>query len=971
MYFNNHKKCIVIVIIIFSFLGQACAPLVKEKINSESKINIPDYKLKLDLKARLENEAPVDLQARQDLSILLHSLRRVTNNFIATPLEIKLNKSWKILDEDTKIWISKHLEYFESLPASLQNKFVTDIYSQQSLNEPIDIAMGTAPEENAGAVCGRKSTEFCSDSLALGKLRIPQWGAQNPTFPPYGLGAINIALDPNRPILGIAIGTIGLLLIDISDPKQPKYFNIGNPFAANPYKSNSTGWANDVSAVTRGASTFMILTSTATPNQIFEDSVPEVERRPGQFEIVSIDNPTPYSPTLHGSITGSYLGLALTEDGQYAFSFNLNTKSIDIIDLSNLAFPQVVNSFSGFGDLVGVSEFSNGILPIGTGPNNSTVQYLRLDLSTGIPTLIWQGSEFIPGNRDINGTLIQDNRAFVVGDGFIRNNFIGRYGPTACSPEVGNSSHRYRYPAISNVGDLVIAQDHGSHILIPNSSIWSSCDFSTLEFYKIGNSCLENTEFFGDFSIPNTIGGLAVRGDKIYIADSQANLNCETISVDSLYFRIYSYPKTITSYENIEPSIESINGHPTYKLDDLPSARTGCRQQVRICNKDDMCGSTEICVQGICAQPPIITISDNQEIVLTGSNFWDLNAQVLINNSRFGGSWIPYDATVLGDEYCNLPDRIRVNLDAAVTSSGIKRLKIRNSNRQSKLRLCGNCDDLEDPICMPDYVESDEIIVYFQNEIDSNIPGYDLKVSKIKVLHGTGNSGDLDSFFGGDDETFLIAPTPDGNTIFAPDRPDINGDGFEFQNSPDERNIRILIASQENNQNEGHLTDPEVRLWESDNPGILAPLLVSFGTGCAGTDAITDICGGACAITCGSIAVIGILMVLFDGGKTIIKDVNLPLSKRLARDIIEFGECALIDEDWFNEFPSTVNVSFPGIGQVIGYSESDASYGYIGRTSISNIQVTGGIRWRSITKVYHSKNSDALYSISYKLSEKI
>jgi hypothetical protein len=120
---------------------------------------------------------------------------------------------------------------------------------------------------------------------------------------------------------------------------------------------------------------------------------------------------------------------------------------------------------------------------------------------------------------------------------------------------------------------------------------------------------------------------------------------------------------------------------------------------------------------------------------------------------------------VMGDEYCDVSDRLSVQLDSSVASSGIKKIKIRSTNSDPKLRTCSDCQNIDAPECLPDYVDSNEIIVYLRNTNDVNEPGYDLIITEVRANQGSNGRWDLGENAWYDDETAVVLCLNPGNQI--------------------------------------------------------------------------------------------------------------------------------------------------------------------------------------------------------------
>jgi hypothetical protein len=538
--------------------------------------------------------------------------------------------------------------------------------------------------EIPGCICGESDTKICYDTF--GKLQMPE-------------GSQDLALDYFRPIAMVAAGETGLLLIDASDPDDPKYFN--NP--VHPFSSEATGFVNSVVPATEGSYCALIASN-------------KTDLKSGAFEIVNITNP-PF-PQLVGSVSGSYRKLAVSDDGMWAFSYNEDNATIDIIDISDFLSPKVANTAFDIGEVSDLS-YTNDFLQVLRSDGSSTFYFFDASTpSTSLPELIWWISDYSPceaTEQDFQcQTIISADYFSVVRDGGFHLLAFTPNGPM----ETGIfkcTDLRHNCGAYTSDGDLIVDLIKPGEIRGPGGQP-VDCEFSLLVFFRIPESDPLIPVEVAQIMLPNEIKGIAVRDGKIYVADHANTFNCKTEQED-IHFRIYAVPKRIVAYNNMAPTIDAIDGIQVYKESELPRMTDG--GNFISCVSHEACGPRGYCSGGVCVQPPVIEVGDDQTIVLEGINYWDTDALVLIQNVGSSSS-ISHDAIVFGDSDCDSADWMSVKLNPNVAGSGLKKIKIRNPNNGPKVRTCVNCADLNDPECIPDYVDSREVIVYFHNKVDAS-----------------------------------------------------------------------------------------------------------------------------------------------------------------------------------------------------------------------------------------------------------
>jgi len=259
-------------------------------------------------------------------------------------------------------------------------------------------------------------------------------------------------------------------------------------------------------------------------------------------------------------------------------------------------------------------------------------------------------------------------------------------------------------------GDLVVDSVRYSVIRGRGGQL-IDCGTAKLQFYRIPKSNPLIPINIANIMLPNEIKGIAVRDRKIYFADHTNTVSCRTEEED-IHFRICAVPRHIQVYRNIAPTIETINGTQVYEEDYFPLILDGTNSIS--CASNEACGPRGYCRGGVCTQPPVIEVSNSEVIVLRGTNYWDVEASVWIKNVG-SPSWIPHSATVVGDDSCESADWMFVELSPTVAGSGLKRIKIHNPNNGPIVNTCINCEDFDDPECVPESVDSKEIIVYFHN----------------------------------------------------------------------------------------------------------------------------------------------------------------------------------------------------------------------------------------------------------------
>jgi hypothetical protein len=916
----------IALIVTCTFFLQSCLPWLnkyEQKFEAYRIRNFSDKEAKQNLRGTLEKMAPGNATARREVSFYLHSLKRIAAGKIDTKYEISMAKVWEKLDPKDREFLLKRISYLDSMPIYLQKKIVDDSYIYAKLGplpfpDPLHV-------ESAGTVCGPTDTEICRGALIYGNIEMPE-------------GSQGLVLDPSRPLAAVAAGQAGLLLINVSNLSNPTYF------PSSPFSSSNTGFVNDLAVKVDGNNTYMLITSSATANKT------------GAFEVVEITDPFSVLSVV-GKISGSYHKIAVSDDAAWAFSNNLENNTIEIISLSVLSAPQVVNSVSAVGSISDLS-FSNGTLHVLTTDGSSLFYSFGMSSTTPVvPELTWSygpnGLACAGGEPDVQTEILPgDNRSTIVRDACVDIVALTAYGASDTGIFV-STPRRHNSGAFIDDGSLVVDSVLESEIRDTGSDT-TPCDLPGLTFYKIPENGPTEPVQFHQINLPNEVKGIAVRNETIYVADHISTFHCKGAG-ESTKFRIFALPESIQAYQDITPTIDTINGADMFTLNELPNSV--CGSQAVFCTSSAQCGPTGYCVGGICTDPPVIDVSDNQMIVLTGTNYWDINAQVLIQNMG-SSSWIPFDATVQGDEYCELMDQMTTTLNASVTASGLKKVKIRNYNTDPKLHTCVDCENLDNPSCNPDYVDSEEVIVYFRNTRDSSETGYDLRITKIMAKQGSNGWMDLGPNAWYDDETALIIPDPgDGSaTFWIPDE-----DGFEFQHNGEYEDLSSLIAFKGTNDDDG-ITSPSIQLWESDDARALGGILLASGLTCAGTVYKTQVCGpyvGGCIAVCLTIAAVGLLMVIFDGGDFIAMepDNGLNLTKEVARKVIQFGGCALPDS-W----------------------ESDSSASTNKVLSVSGVTQVGGIKQRYIIKQYvckecskSEKNGEewgGKYWIWYRLSER-
>jgi hypothetical protein len=922
---KNFLQNIALLVTCIFFL-QSCLPWLdkyEQKFEAYRIKNLSDKEAKKNLRGTLEKMAPGDVTARREVSFYLHSLKRVAAGKIDTKYEISMAKVWDKLDSKDREFLLKRISYLDSMPIYLQKKIVDDSYIYGK-SGPLPFP-NPPLVESAGTVCGPTNTEICRGALIYGKIEMPE-------------GSQGMVLDPSRPLAAVAAGQTGLLLINISNLSNPTYF------PHSPFSSADTGFVNDLAVKMNGNNTYLLITSSASAN------------KKGAFEVVDITDPFSALSAV-GKISGSYHKIALSDDAAWAFSHNQGNNTIEIISLSTLSAPQIINSVSAIANISDLS-FSNGTLHVLTDDGSSLFYSFGMSSTTpGLPELTWSygpnGLTCAGGESDVQTEIVpRGNDSTIVRDACVDIVALTAYGISDTGTFI-STPRRHNSGAFIDDASLIVDSVMESEIRDTGPDT-TRCDLPELTFYKIPENGLVEPIQFYNIGLPNEVKGIAVRNKTIYIADHISTFHCKGLG-ESTKFRILALPESIQAYQDLKPTIDTINGADMFALNELPNSL--CGSQAVFCTSTEQCGPTGYCVGGICSSPPIIDVSDNQILILTGTNYWDINAKVLIQNIG-STSWIPFDAAVQGDEYCELMDQMTTTLNASVTGSGLKKIKIRNYNTDPKLRTCVDCENIDNPACNPAYVDSEEVIVYLRNTRDSSETGYDLRITKIMAKQGSNGWMDLGPNAWYDDETALIVPDPgDGSaTFWVPDE-----DGFEFKHNGEYEDLSSLIAFKGTSDDDG-ITSPSVQLWESDDARALGGILLASGLTCAGTVYKTQVCGpyvGGCLAVCLTIAAVGLLMVIFDGGDFIATepDNGLNLTKEVAREVIEFGGCAL-PESW----------------------ESDSSASTNKVLFVSGVTEVGGIKQRYIIKQYICKECPksekdgqewgGKYWIWYRLSER-
>lgn len=897
------------VIVLFAFLLQGCPPIVKkydieyETVNTS---NISEVESKKNLRTALEKTDPIDAESRHQVSVHLQSLKRVATGKIETEYEKSLAKQWTSLKPAEQKYALKRIAYFDAMPIYLQRKMVDKSYIETQLGTALLPQSGNV--ESAGAVCGASETQVCQGAGESGKLQMPE-------------GSQGLALDPDRPLVGVAAGLSGLLLINVSSSSNPTYF------PSSPYSSDDTGFVNDVLPLKVGSSAYMVITSSRTAS------------KSGALEVIDITNPmAPIS--IVGKTIGDYYKLTLSADEAWAFSYNRGKNSIDVIDMTNLSSPNVVVSMPISGNLSDLS-FVNSMLHLLMQDGSSVFYAFSVTGAPAIPGLSWVwGPDGFPcagdTSMDTNAELLsKGNLSAIVRDRCVN---IVQITGSGFPSDTGISSlndDRHNTGTFIDDANIVIDMVHESQIRGTGDER-IDCEVVDLNFLRIPEIGPAEPVVTSSVHLRNEVKGIAARDETIYLADHRSTAHCKSPGKEPVHFRVISAPKSVLAHREITPTIEAINGLAMYQSPtEMP--RVMCGSQPVLCGftgaTGNECDPTGMCLGGVCAQPPVLEVSVDQVLNLTGTNYWDVDATVLIQNEG-STQWIPFDAFVRGDEFCELSDRMRVQLDNSVTRSGIKKIKIRNKNTEPKLRTCVNCQNLSDPTCQPDYVESKEIVVYLRNSADSTEAGYDLNLAEIQVKQGSNGGHDLGPNAWYDDETVVVLPDPDEGsaTFLLPD-----DDGFEFQHNGEYENLGNLIAFRDTNASDA-VTSPMIKLWETDDSTALGSALLGGGLSCAGIAWKTPVCGPYapyCIGGCLSVAAVGALMLIFDGGDFIASetDMGLVLTKQIARDVLQFGRCAL---------PSSWE------------SNSSASTNRV--LSVSDLIMIGGLKTRYITKEYVCKD---------------
>lgn len=873
------------------------------------------------LHALLLRTRPSPIEIRHQASFYLHALRRLFAGKITSRDEHELAKRWKKVDQDTRKKIETRLQEFQTLPVYVQRRVVTDLFIQRPIDKPLTLldVNQAIEQETAGKVCSESETKICRNSIEDGKLLLPE-------------GSQSLAIEPSRPIAGVAAGNTGLLLIDTTIPNQPKFFTT----PVQPYKSAMTGFVNDVFKVGVPPVYLMAITSSKVGNSS------------GAFELVDVSNPT--IPLLLSSIQGSYFKIAVTSDYQWAFSYNVEKAEIHVIGLSNLSSPTIRGTLP-YVEKVADLAFGNGYLEVLQANGLSTFYSFN---PTGPPFLIWAGGDPIANQCTesaaadaVAEAIFSQNYALIVRD--------GDFHIVETTPNTGGLATNMRMCSGNKHNSVTVAED-GRIILDSLSSSRGrdnrgniySCSFVSIDYYSKPVYDTDGLTFESSINLPNEIKGIASKSDRVYVADYAQTTNCKAPGPEPVHFRVFTQPKVFKKYADINPTIETLNGIKMLQEHELPTSE--CGSQLLLCVNHSECGPTGYCSGGICAQPPVIDVSDNQQVILTGKNYWDINAKVLIQNLG-SSTWVPFDAFVQGDEFCELADKMTVKLDTSVTNPGIKKIKIRNYNSPPKLRTCVNCNNLDDNACAPDFVDSGEILVYFRKAAAST-PGFAMHVTMIQANNGTNGWMDLGPNAWYDDETFLVSSQPGdtGQTIITP-RPDTYPEGFEFKHNGEYRKPNTEVVYRNPNESDG-IFMPSVSLWESDDERTLGALLATLGTACVVGDVVAELCGLPCWVVCGGVAAVGILMAIFDGGDMFVVESGdgLAITKGVAQQVLQYGACAL-PPSWF-----------------VGTSESPLKSVYVGP-----LQTLGGIKYRTITKVFSSNVADeeyTEYTIEYTLTER-
>jgi hypothetical protein len=144
-----------------------------------------------------------------------------------------------------------------------------------------------------------------------------------------------------------------------------------------------------------------------------------------------------------------------------------------------------------------------------------------------------------------------------------------------------------------------------------------TCELVGLEFLEIPASGPAAPASTADMNLPNEVKGLASRNDTLYIADHKSTMNCKAPG-EPVHFRVFSTPKNFIAYQDITPTIETINGIQVYSsASEMPDQM--CGSQPVFCTSYAECAPSGICVGGICAQPPILDVGDDQILTFTGT----------------------------------------------------------------------------------------------------------------------------------------------------------------------------------------------------------------------------------------------------------------------------------------------------------------------------------------------------------------
>ncbi|MEQ1587544.1 MAG: hypothetical protein ABL895_16790 [Cyclobacteriaceae bacterium] len=859
------------------------------------------------------------IKERRKAAFFIKSIDNALKNTPKSTLDSNLLNVITKIPDAVKDQMKSRIKIVKELPDSVKRRFFDFEFYARNLPS-ISLLSQIDGIESAGSICSPTLNQTCINSSQSGKILIP------------GVSQ-SIDLDPQRPIAYVALGQSGFSLINITNP-------VSLTFLAENIKTPNTGFVNDIVAMRQQNNFYVVVSS---------DSVSGVG---GAIEIFNVNNPA--SPSIVSTISNRYKYLTFDALSNILFSANLSNQTIDMISLSTVSTPNVISTFSiNTTNISDLAYYSNNLQVLES--NGQSTFYRLTDPISG--SLIWAASNsYCPdSSNDTFSEIVMANSISLSGreggHGLVEiSSMLADFGfPTICS---GNC-----FPDGSNaiyINDNVIVGDVTKRA--------PSCDEPSLLVYHYNpnNPCLSLQNPLSVF-LRNEINSLYVRGNSIYLGDK--SFGCKTDQ--ALYFRVITIPTNVESHQGLAPTISMINGVTVSDdLNSLPNVNCGNGQTV-FCTDQGQCGEGGYCNGGVCTQLPIIEVENGMTLELAGSNFWDINAEVWISNDR-GANWIPFNARVYGDEYCETYDLMEIDINQTAAVSGIKLVKIRNYNTYG-YRHCINCGNLDDPNCISQYYESKPYYVYFKDATNSTF-GFDLKMVEIDVEHGTEGCGDLNNSWCGiipaghnqDDEIFILTSSPlDGIEIKTPG----SVDGiFELSNPPDDKaTFNTTLMMRDPNQADAALSN-KLEIWENDDTGALGNGLLLIGAACLGSgfggsdnntgdSSGSGICSGNvyCYAACAGIAVTGIILTLVDGNEMILSESSngLELNKLIASQILEFGDCG-VPSSWSDNSHLSNN-------SVI---------------SVSNQSSVGGLKRRTILKKYDSKDDPPIYKVKFELTER-